>query len=213
MVNLVIALILPVVAAAQPTTALRSIELLSTPYLARARVWRFVGGLATTLAVVGLGAAVAVSNIPGSSVPATSIATTDVVLGAITLAGVVVALLWQRSPGRTDRIESDRAETAYYFFGIRTMATNVSAIALYVAAVNGIASSGSWITIEILLIVVTALVLLPGLLPLTIETAAPASADQLIGRLRVLCRTTGPNIAMVAWAVAGVGLVARGLVN
>jgi hypothetical protein len=215
MVNLTIALVLGVIAAAQPTTALRSIELLSTPYKARPRAWRFVGGLATTLGVVGLGAAIAVrSFIQGSSVPTTAIDTTDVVLGAITLAGVVVALLWQCSFAHTDRIGSNRAEAAYYLFGIRTMATNVSAIALYVAAVNEIfAGGGSWISVEILLIVVTALVLLPGLLPLTIETIAPASADRPIDRLRVLCRTNGPNIAMAAWAIAGAGLMVRGLVN
>jgi hypothetical protein len=215
MVNLSIALVLGVIAAAQPTTALRSIELLNTPYQARARAWRFVGGLATTLGVVGLGAAIAVRwFIQGSSVPTTAIDTTDVVLGSITLAGVVVALLWKRSSMQTDQMASDRAEAAYYLFGVRTMATSLSAIALYVATVNEIfAGGGPWVSIEILLIVVTALVLLPGLLPLMVETIAPASADPLLDRLRVLCRTNGPTIAVAAWAIAGTGLMVRGLVN
>lgn len=215
MMSIVIALALGVIAAAQPTTALRSIELLSTPYMARARSWRFIGGLATTLGVVGLGAAIAVrSIIEGSSVPTTAIDTSDVVLGAIIVIGVVVALAMGRSSRRVDRLESDRSDAAFYVFGIRTMATNISVVALYVAAVNELfTSGGSWITIEILLIVITALVLLPGVLPLLIEATAPASADYTIDKLRRLCTTNGPVIAMSAWAIAGAGLMVRGLIN
>jgi hypothetical protein len=215
MMNIIIALVLAVIAAAQPVTTVRSIELISTPYMARARSWRFIGGLATTLGVVGLGAAIAErSLIQGSSVPTTAIDTTDVVLGAITLIGVVVALTLHRSTRRVDRLDSDRADTAFYLFGIRTMAINISSVALYVAAVEALfASGGSWITTEILLIVITALVLLPGVLPLLIESTAPASADYAIDKLRRLCTTNGPMIAMSAWAVAGAGLLVRGLVN
>lgn len=215
MMNIIIALVLAAVAAAQPVTTVRSIELISTPYMARARSWRFIGGLATTLGLVGLGAAIVErSLIEGSSVPTTAIDTTDVVLGAITLIGVVVALAVHRSTRRVDRLDSDRADTAFYLFGIRTMATNISSVALYVAAVEALfASGGSWITTEILLIVITALLLLPGVLPLLIESTAPASADYAIDKLRRLCTTNGPIIAMSAWAIAGAGLLIRGLVN
>lgn len=215
MMNIVIALVLALVAAAQPTTVVRSIELLSTPYMARARSWRFIGGLATTLGVVGLGAAIAVrSFIQGANVPTTAVDTSDIVLGALTLVGVVVALVLQRSNRRTDRLDSDRTDAAFYLFGMRTMAVNISAVALYVAAVNELfASGGSWITIEILLIVVTVIILLPGAVPLLIESLSPATADRTIGRLKRLCETTGPAIAMSAWAIAGVGLVVRGLLD
>lgn len=215
MMNIVIALLLAFVAAAQPTTTLRSIELLNTPYMARARSWRFIGGLATTLGVVGLGAAIAVrSVIQSANVPTASVDTSDVVMGALTLVGVVVALVLQRSNRRTDRLDSDQAETAFFLFGMRTMALNLSAVALYVAAVNELfASGGSWITIEILLIVVTMMILLPGVLPLLIESLAPTTADRTISRLRRLCETNGPAIAVSTWAIAGVGLLVRGLLD
>jgi hypothetical protein len=215
MVNIALALVLAVIAALQPTTVTRSIELLNTPYMARARSWRFIGGLATTLGVVGLGAAIAVrSVIGGSSVPTTAVDTTDVVLGALALVGVAVAVYVSRSNRRVDRLDSDQSDKAFYLFGMRTMAMNIASIALYVAAVNEIfTGGGSWITIEILLIVVTMVVLLPGAVPLIIESTAPAAADHLIGRLRRLCTTTGPGIAMSAWTVAGVALILRGLIN
>lgn len=215
MMNIVIALLLALVAAAQPTTTVRSIELLSTPYMARARSWRFVGGLATTLGVVGLAAAVAVrSFIRGTSVPNAAVDTSDVVLGAIAVVGVVVAMFLRRGNRRIDRLDSDRSDIAFFLFGMRTMAVNISSIALYVAAVNEVfTSGGSWITIEILLIVVTILILLPGVLPLLIESLAPATADYTIGQLRRVCETNGPAIAMSAWAIAGAALVVRGLLG
>ena len=215
MVNIVIALMLALVAAAQPTTTMRSIELLSTPYMARARSWRFIGGLATTLGVVGLGAAIAErSLIQGTSVPNAAVDTSDVVLGAIALVGVVVAVVLHSGNRLADRLDSDRSDIAFFLFGMRTMAINISSIALYVAAVNELfASGGSWITIEILLIVITVMILLPGALPLLIESLSPATADHTISRLRRVCETNGPALAMSAWAIAGAALVVRGLLG
>lgn len=217
----VAAIALAVVASLQPTTLVRSVALLDRPPPGRTLAWRFALGLATTLLVV---AVVAVGSIlviiRGSTVPTTEIDSSDVLLGGVALLaalGGLVAVIRRGDPQEVAPelpLRSVAGPFAGFGLGMRTMAVSIAPLALYIASVGEIVSIDElWGLATVLLVVVTAAVLGPGLVAPSLEAVSPERAEQTLPRLHTWALTSGPLTAGLASGLAGAALVLRGILD
>ena len=215
------ALALALVAGLQPTTLLRSVAFLDHPPPGRTLAWRFAAGLAATLlgvaVVAGVGASIVIR---GSTVPTSRIDSSDVVLGGVALVAALVGLASNpRHRPAPDQLPDLPAASlagpvAGFGLGVRTMATSIAPLALYIAAVGEIVSiAGLWGLASVLLVVVTAMVLGAGLIPPSLEAATPDRAARMLPRLIEWALTAGPRTAAVLTGIAGAALVVRGILD
>jgi hypothetical protein len=218
------AIVLAFAASVQPTMFLRSIAFIDAPVLrARTAAWQFALGQASMLLGIGLIAAVGIRIIiRGSTVPTTVVDTTDVVLGGLAVLGVAVgAVLWvSRRRGGSDGLPSMPAPSAAsspfqpFVWGARSMATNITTLALYIAAVGEAVSIAGRVGIaSALLIGVTIVVLSPSLTAPTLEVVAPEVAERFLPRIHHWMLTRGLGTEALVSLLAGGALLARGILD
>ena len=217
----VAAVALAVVASLQPTTFVRSVALLDRPPPGRTLAWRFALGLATTLLVVAVVAGGSILTIiRGSTVPTTEIDSTDVLLGGAALLAALGGLIAVIRRGGAEGVAPELPQRsvagplAGFGLGMRTMAASIAPLALYIASVGEIVSIDQlWGLATVLLVVVTAALLGPGLIAPSLEAVSPERAEQTLPRLHTWALTSGPLTAGLASGLAGAALVLRGILN
>ncbi len=142
-------------------------------------------------------------------------ASLDLSIGGLLLLLAGVLHLWRRPHRDTDRRLHQRMSLpAAFAFGIFSMATNVTTLALVVPAAKEIASSHLAIWESLLaaaLLVVAAS--LPAWGPVALEATAPQGAGRLLERLETLIQRHGRLLVVLLIAGAGVFLVVRGIVR
>ena len=199
----------------QPSLLVKSIDLLDSPHLPHQRTWRFVGGVASTLVVVGLAVAVVARLVVrAGQVPVTSIDTTDVVFGVLTIVAVGIGATAGRqySPERKRPKPLPSTERACFVDGIRTVVTNPAGVVLYIASLNEVVAYGAtWSVTNLMVLVVSLIVLLPALAPPLVEGAMPAQSQRVLQALHHWGTGNGPVVSGLIITATGLALAVRGL--
>lgn len=192
--------------------------LLATADGRRAAIRYAIGAALVLFAFVGLvtlfGRAISLPTEPTLS------ASLDVVLGVVLI--LVAALLVflrrraldpAREPGRKPRqfsIGPDRA----FGFGVFSMATNVTTLALVVPAAKTIAASGVALPGRAVLVVaLVAIAATPAWLPVALTGMAPGPAERALEWMRRLIELRGRQLVVSLLAGLGLFLVVRGLLG
>ncbi|MGH3314518.1 MAG: GAP family protein [Nocardioidaceae bacterium] len=142
-------------------------------------------------------------------------ASLDLAIGGLLLVLAVALHLW-RSPDRDTerRLHQRMSLPAAFAFGIFSMATNVTTIALVVPAAKEIAASHLAIWESLLaatLLVIAAC--LPAWGPVALEAAAPQTAGRFLDRLETFISRHGRQLVVLLIVAAGGYLVVRGVVR
>lgn len=142
-------------------------------------------------------------------------ASLDLLIGGLLVA--VAAVLRLRRPGDRgeDRRLHDQISPARAFtFGVVSMATNLTTLALVVPAAKEIAASAvaAWEAL-VAASVLVALACLPAWGPVALDAAAPQTAGRLLDRLAHLLRRHGRLLAALLIGAVGVCLLTRGVLR
>jgi hypothetical protein len=136
----------------------------------------------------------------------------DLLVGGILLALSLALRLWYaRHPPRPRTSRPLMSPPRAFAFGVFSMSTNVTSLALVLPAAKEIAASGLgpwWSGVAGALLVVT--VCLPAWGPVVLVSATPGPAGRLLGRLERLIDRRGRTLVVVLVAAAGAFFVARG---
>ena len=140
----------------------------------------------------------------------------DLLLGALLI--LVAAVLRHRRPERTtepqrshDRALSPRQALS---FGVFSMATDFTTLAIIVPVAKEIAASGLDVPARVVVLaVVTAVVAIPAWLPLALTSVAPGATGRGLAALGRFIDARGRLITVVLLAAAGLFLVVRGAVD
>ena len=139
-------------------------------------------------------------------------ATLDLVLGAVLL-GLALLLRLRRSrepKAHRPRRELDRH--AALAFGVVSMATNVTTLALAVPAAKEIAASDLGLASRgVLVVALVVLASTPAWSPPALTRLAPGPAERALGAIAALIDRRGRAITVLCVAAFGVLLVARGI--
>lgn len=151
--------------------------------------------------------------------------TLDVVLGVALLAAACAIHYLGEHPLRRHKREAEDGEprhrpslvdhpNAAFPFGVVSMATNFTNLALVVVAAKGIATADLDRAERILLIlVVVAIASLPVWLPLAATKMAPRAGQKALDTVHRLITDHGHAAVVVLFLVAGAFLLARGIFN
>jgi threonine/homoserine/homoserine lactone efflux protein len=164
--------------------------------------------------VVYVGALVAWGRAISLPTRPTLSATMDVVAGVVL---VLVAAIIRRRPPRRTRERPARTEMgpgAAFGFGVFSMATNFTSLAVLLPAAKDIAAS-SMITIGriALIVVLVVLATMPAWIPIAATKVAPGPAERALTSLSRLISRYGRNIAVVLVAALGFVLIGRGALH
>jgi len=136
------------------------------------------------------------------------------------VAGVLLALLAiaiQRRPSGTPKPRPERTgmgSTAAFGFGVFSMATNFTSLAILLPAAKDIATDASNLVARIVLVVVlVVLATMPAWIPIATTRVAPGPAQRGLDWLSDLISRNGRRIAVVLIAALGMVLIARGLLH
>lgn len=216
MLHAVLALAFALVAASAPRPLACAIQLRDSPHGGRARSWRFVGGQG--LVLIGAAAFVVITSrvvIATGAAPNDRIDTSDVLLGSLILVSLVVgAAHWWRHGRQLVLLHNHMNLTPQQSLmaGVRVLATNVSSLALFIAAINEIVlHGGTWTSSYLLLLAVIVLMLLPAMVPPVIDALLPTTVDRVLPMLFRWATTSAPVASGVLLAASGVFLLVRGL--
>jgi Sap, sulfolipid-1-addressing protein len=156
-------------------------------------------------ALVAWGHAIALPQRPTLS------ATMDIVAGLIL---VVLAVILQHRHPRERRERPARREmgpTAALGFGVFSMATNFTTLAILLPAAKDIsASSLNTVGRVALIAVLVVLVTMPAWIPIATTRVAPGTAERALVAIGNLIARDGRTIVVILIAVLGVVLVGRG---
>lgn len=214
MVHLLLVLVpLGLAAGVSPVMLTEQTVLLAGPGGVRSG-FAYAAGTATVLVgVVGVvlfaGYSVALPSAPRLD------ATLDLLIGGtlLALAAVVGFVRPQRHRERSHPHSPLTPPTAFAF-GLFSMATNLTTLALVVPAAKEIAAAGLpvWDSLPAAVLLV-ALACLPAWAPVALDASAPTTAHRLLDRLQRAIQRHGRTL--VAWLItaAGLFLVARGIVR
>jgi hypothetical protein len=159
-------------------------------------------------ALVAWGHAIALPERPTLS------ATMDIVAGVIL---VVVAVILRRRHPREHRARPARHEmgpTAALGFGVFSMATNFTTLAILLPGAKDIAASSLNMVGRIALIaVLVGLATMPAWIPLATTRIAPGTAERALVAIGNLIARYGRTIVVILIAVLGVVLVGRGILR
>ena len=166
--------------------------------------------LAAVLAVLAFGHSVALPRRPHLD------ASLDLLLGAVLLS----LSAWVRARRRhhadgdvAPRTHTRRTEAAFPF-GVFSMATNVTTLALLVPAAKEIATAHVSIAGRtVLVVVVVALVSLPALLPVVLTKLAPGPGQRVLGAVADGIAKHGRTAVYALLGLAGMFFVVRGIVR
>ena len=150
-------------------------------------------------------------------------ATLDLVLGLVLVNVAVLALVLGRrrggSPSRKggdDRrhASGSRQARAAFPFGVFSMATNVTTLALLAAAAREISRADAEIAaVAVLVLVLVGLVTTPVWLPLALTRAAPGSSQRAFAALREQIARRGRVVTVGLLSAAGLFFIGRGLIR
>ncbi|MBX5442224.1 MAG: GAP family protein [Solirubrobacteraceae bacterium] len=139
----------------------------------------------------------------------------DLVVGAGLLVGAALVVAAARRPPRPKREHRRRfGTTAALPFGVFSMATNFTTLALVVPPAKEISSLGHGLAEAVVLgVVLVALAGLPAWLPVVLTRLAPTAGARVLGLIGDLIARYGRAAVVVVLVGAGVYLVVRGLVG
>ncbi|GAA2139854.1 hypothetical protein GCM10009844_08990 [Nocardioides koreensis] len=201
-------------AGVSPVMLTEQTVLLAGPGGARAG-FAYAAGTATVL--VGV---VGVVLFAGYSLALPSAPRLDAGLDLLT-GGVILALAAavglshpHRRPERRRHTPGRLTPPTAFAFGLFSMATNLTTLALVVAAAKEIAAEGLpvWDSLPAAAVLV-ALACLPAWAPVALDAAAPTTAHRLLDRLQRAIHRHGRMLVVWLISAAGVFLVARGIVR
>lgn len=202
-------------AAISPMMLAEQTLLLSQPN-GRATGRRFALGVAFVLLVVvalliGFGRAISLPKEPKLS------SGLDILIGAGLL--LIALVLWQRKRHGVKAPEEKGALSRFgasgaYAFGMFSMATNFTSLALIVPAAKEIsASDTSFPERELLALILTFIVATPVWLPLALTAIAPGPAERVLDAIDQFIKTRGRQATLVLLFGLGLFLVLRGLIH
>jgi threonine/homoserine/homoserine lactone efflux protein len=150
-------------------------------------------------------------------------ATLDLILGLVLVNVAVLALVLGRrrggSPSRKggdDRrhASGSRQARAAFPFGVFSMATNVTTLALLAAAAREISRADAEIAaVAVLVLVLVGLVTTPVWVPLALTRAAPGSSQRAFAALREQIARRGRVVTVGLLSAAGLFFIGRGLIR
>jgi len=207
--------------AVSPVMLTEQTVLLSGPDGGRAGVRYAAGVVLTTfvivVAIVLFGRAISLPTKPHLD------ATLDLVLGLVlvNVAGLVFVLGRRRggSPSRKGgddrrRASGSRQARAAFPFGVFSMATNVTTLALIAAAAREISRADAEIAaVAVLVLVLVGLVTTPVWVPLALTRAAPGSSQRAFAALREQIARRGRVVTVGLLSAAGLFFIGRGLIR
>lgn len=141
-------------------------------------------------------------------------ATLDIVVGAVLL--VVALIVQRRRPAKPKPPHERRAMTSReaFTFGVVSMATNFSTLALVVPGAKAIAASDLEVPGRaVAAIVLVVLASIPAWLPVALTAVAPGPADRGLRALGDLLQRRGRLIMVTVIGALGLFLVIRGIVR
>jgi hypothetical protein len=139
-------------------------------------------------------------------------ASLDLLVGALLLALALALRHWRPGdPSRQTRARRRMSPPAAYAFGVFSMATNITTLALVVAAAKEIVTSSvaAWEAVVAAALLV-AVACLPAWGPVALASVAPETAGTLLARVERLIHRHGRLIVVLLVAAAGAFLVVRG---
>ena len=143
-------------------------------------------------------------------------ASLDLLTGGAMLALAAAVRLWRPHQHHERRRHPQGRLTppTAFAFGLFSMATNLTTLALVVAAAKEIAAEGLpvWDSLPVAALLV-ALACLPAWAPVVLNATAPVTAHRLLDRLQRAIHRHGRVLVIWLITAAGVFLVARGLVR
>ena len=142
-------------------------------------------------------------------------ASLDLVVGGLLVAlALVLRRCWNTERSAQQRVRQRMSWPAAYAFGVFSMATNITTLALVVPASKEIAASpvAGWEGVLAAGLLV-AIACLPAWGPLALAWAAPGTAGTLLDRLDRLIHRHGRQMVIVLVAAAGAFLLVRGVVR
>jgi hypothetical protein len=197
--------------AVSPVMLTEQTVLLSASDDRRAPVRYAAGVVLTALIIVSalvfFGRAIALPTEPNLN------ASLDIVLGLVLLlaAGVVWAL--GRRP-RHSRSHESYGEKAAFPFGVFSMATNVTTIALITPAAKEISAAGvGFLGSAVLVAVLVGLASLPAWLPVLLVRAAPDPGRRVLDTVGRLIDRYGRTMVVVLLGASGLFFVSRGILR
>jgi threonine/homoserine/homoserine lactone efflux protein len=187
--------------------------LLAAPHGRRAGLLYAIG--TATVLVVLVGGIVLLGQ--SLSLPATPHlnASLDLLVGGLLLALALALRVWRpRTHVNEERARERMSPPAAYAFGIFSMATNITTLALVVPAAKEIAASrvAPWEGIVAAALLV-AVACVPAWGPVALVAAAPQTAGGLLDRFETLIRRHGRLMVVLLIAAAGAFLVVRGVLR
>ncbi len=200
-------------ASVSPVMLTEQTVLLAAPQGRRSALLYAVGTATVLVALVG-GIVVLGQSL---SLPATPHlnASLDLVVGALLLVLALVLRVWHPRNHTTQRRAHERmSPPAAYAFGVFSMATNVTTLALVVPAAKEIAASqvALWEGVVAAALLVAA-GCVPAWGPVALVTAAPETAGGVLDRFETFIQRHGRMLVALLVAAAGVFLVVRGVVR
>jgi threonine/homoserine/homoserine lactone efflux protein len=207
--------------AVSPVMLTEQTVLLAGPDGGRAGVRYAAGVVLTTfvivVAIVLFGRAISLPTKPHLD------ATLDLVLGVVLVnVAVLVFVLGRRrcgSPSRKGgddrrRASGSRQSRAAFSFGVFSMATNVTTLALIAAAAREISRADAEIAaVAVLVLVLVGLVTTPVWVPLALTRAAPGSSQRAFAALREQIARRGRVVTVGLLSAAGLFFIGRGLIR
>jgi threonine/homoserine/homoserine lactone efflux protein len=201
---------LGVASSVSPVMLTEQTVLLAAPEGRRAGLL-YAAGTATVLAVLVGGIVVLGRSLALPATPHLT-ASLDLVVGGLLLALALALRFWHPRNRSTERRPRQRMRPPVaYAFGLFSMVTNITTVALVVAAAKEIAASqvAAWEgTVASALLVAAACV--PAWGPVALVSVAPQTAGGLLDRVEALIRRRGRLLVVLLIAAAGAFLVVRG---
>jgi threonine/homoserine/homoserine lactone efflux protein len=142
-------------------------------------------------------------------------ASLDLCIGGLLIALAVVLHRWRpRLRGAGRRSHGPMTPPAALAFGVLSMVTNVTTLALVVPAAKDIAASHlqTWQHLTAAAFLV-ALACLPAWAPVALESAAPETAGRLLDRVERFIHRRGRQLVLLLIAGVGVVLLVRGAIR
>ncbi len=217
MLHLLVVLVpLGLVAAVSPVMLTEQTVLMAGPKGLRTGAAYAAGTATVLLVVIGavllVGRSVALPRAPRLN------ASLDLVIGGLLLALAAVVARWHRGrPGPEEVRRPSVAGLAWpaaFAFGLFSMATNVTTLALVVPAAKEVAAQGLPVADSAVAVaMLVALAALPAWGPVALAAAAPGTARRLLGGLQRALHRHGRQLVVVLVTAAGVFLVVRGVVR
>jgi hypothetical protein len=201
-------------AGVSPVMLTEQTVLLAAPGGRRA-AWLYAVGTIAVLVLLCLGLLALGRRLSLPSAPHLDAALDLWIGGGLLVLAVAVHLLWKRKRGGDSRRQTHHLSSpAAFGFGVFAMATNVTTLALVVAATREVAASpvATWQRIVVGTLVVV-LACLPAWGPVALAATAPHAADRVLGEVDDLLRRSGRLLVVLVLAAGGVFLVVRGMLR